>query len=151
MKKILVVLVILAAVPFSLLLYRNWRVQNSYFQKVFLSGTFPSPLPDGFHIGSIQALDTSWKGKIFEATNSSGINVFGERKIYPFKTYKGKGLQDKNLDVLKIDYNVEGNPFWLKFILDEIVQNAPGKYTGKVHLNLIPGLPFSLSYFRLEN
>ncbi len=119
-------------------------------KKDFPKGTFPSPLPDGFYKGTVQNLNTNWKGKIFDATNSSGINIFGDKKVYLFKTYKGKGLQDKNLDVLKIDYNLKENPFWLRFILDEIVQIAPGKYLGKVLLNLIPGLPFSLGYFWLE-
>lgn len=118
--------------------------------KNFLKGTFPSPLPNGFYKGKVQNLNTKWKGKIFDASSSTGINLFGDKKVYPFKTYKGKGLQDKNLDVLKIDYNISENPFWIRFILDEIVQIAPGKYLGKVLLRLIPNFPFSLGYFKLE-
>ncbi len=119
-------------------------------KKNFLKGTYPSPLPNGFYKGTVQNLNTNWKGKIFDASSSAGVNLFGDKKVYPFKTYKGKGLQDKNLDVLKIDYNIPKNPFWLRFILDEIVQIDTDKYLGKVHLRLIPGLPFSLGYFRLE-
>ena len=151
MKKILLVVSVVLLALFSLILYRNWRVQNSPYQEFFLTGTFPYPLPDGFHNGSIQALETPWKGKIFEASSSSGINVFeGDKKNYSFKIYKGKGLKDKNLDVLKIDYNLAENPFWVRFILDELVQNAPGKYTGKVHLLINPNFSLSLGFFRLE-
>lgn len=150
-KKILLIIGILILSLFSLLLFINYRVQHSLYQKVFLSGIFPSPLPEGFYKGSVQALNTSWKGKVFDASHSAGINLFGDKKVYPFKTYKGKGLQDTNLDVLKINYNIPENPFWIRLILDEIVEIEPGKYLGKVHLNLIPHLPLSLGYFKLEN
>jgi len=142
-------LIILTILPILLLFYKSWRVQHSSLQKVFLSGTFPSPLPDGFYKG-FENININWKGKEFDASASSGINLFGDKKVYPFKTYKGKGLQDKNLDVLKIDYNITKNPFWVRVILDEIVQTDKDKYLGKVHLKLIPNFPLSLGYFNLE-
>ncbi|TSC66197.1 MAG: hypothetical protein CEO21_242, partial [Microgenomates group bacterium Gr01-1014_80] len=83
-----------------------------------------------------------------------GINIFkdtdGNQERYPFKTYTGKGLQD-NKEVLKIDYSANKDPWWLRFILDEIVETAPGKYLGKVHIQVLPGTGFSLGYFKLEN
>ncbi len=119
-------------------------------QKVFLSGKIPNPLPDGFYKGSLRKLKTSWQGKKFDAKNSTGINLISGKELYPFKTYIAKGLADKNLDVLKIDYDIPGNPFWLRFILDEIVETSPNHCLGKVHIKLIPGLPITLGFFQLE-
>lgn len=151
MKKVLIILFVLFIFPFAVLFYRSQRVENSIIQKNnFSTGIFPSPLPDGSYIGFIQALETSWKGKIFDASNSSGINLIGEKKVYPFKTYKTKGLTNSSLDVLRLDYNLPQNPFWLRFITDEIVQHTLSKLTGKVYLNLIPGYPLSLGFFKLE-
>lgn len=162
MKKVLVVLLVIFIIPWLLLFYRNYTVENSSFQKtIFLTGTFPSPLPEGSYNGHVPFLETPWKGKIFDASSSSGINLVKEKEILPFKTYKGKGLKDKqslrspngelkNLDVLKIDYNIPQNPFWARLLLDELVQNAPDRYLGKAYLKLIPGFPLSLGFFKLE-
>ena len=144
--KLLALLIIL---PLLLGLLRTWQVQNSSYQKLFLSGKIPDPLPNNLYKGSVN-FKTTWQGKKFDATNSAGINIIDNNEKYPFKTYTGKGLQDKNLDVFKIDYNIKENPLWLRFILDEIVEIEKNKFLGKVHINLIPGLPFSLGYFRLE-
>ncbi len=119
-------------------------------QKLFLSGKVPDPNPNGFYKGSLDGPKTFWQGKKFDAASSTGINLIGSKEVYPFKTYVAKGLKDKNLDVLKIDYNIPENPFWIRLILDEIVQISPNNYLGKVHLKIIPGLPFTLGYFRLE-
>ncbi len=133
----------------SLGLFRTWNIQQGSNQKLFSEGKIPNPLPNGFYKGAV-SFKTSWEGKKFKAGSSSGINIIDKEEKYPFKTYSGKGLTDKNLEVLKIDYNIPQNPFWLRLILDEIVEVDKGKYLGKVHLKLIPGLPFSLGYFRLE-
>ncbi len=143
MRKLSVVLIVIFIIPWLILFYRNYSVENSSYQKViFLTGTFPSPLPSGFYKGSIPFLDTPWAGKKFDASSSSGINIVKGKEALPFKTYKGKGLKDKNLDVLKIDYK--------GIFLDELVQNAHNRYTGKAYLKLIPGFPLSLGFFRLE-
>ena len=145
----LTIVVILILSPIFFGLYKTWQTQNSPNQKLFLSGKISNPKPDGPYKGSVN-FKTSWQGKKFDASSSSGINLIDGKESYPFKTYTGKGLQDKNLDVFKIDYNIVQNPFWLRFILDEIVEVSPDKFLGKVHLKLIPALPFSVGYFRLE-
>lgn len=143
---ILLILVILLATGFV----RTWQVQYDKRNAVFLQGTFPDPLPDGLYAGDI-GKKVSWQGKKFNSATSEGINVFeGGKEQYPFATYKGSGLFEKNLEVLKIDYNIPSNPFWLKLILDEIVQVSPNQYLGKMSLQIIPGFPFSLGYFRLQ-
>lgn len=119
-------------------------------QKLFISGKVPSPKPNGFYKGYLVGPKTFWQGKKFDSVSSTGINLIRGKEVYPFKTYVGKGLKDKDLDVLKIDYNIPRNPFWVRFILDEIVQIGVNKYLGKVHLKIIPGFPLTLGYFRLE-
>ncbi len=110
-------------------------------------------MPDGVYQGDIGRA-TSWVGKKFDAQTSSGINVFNENgakvEKYPFITSTNKGVVDKNLDVIKIDYNVPENPFWLRLIADEIVEIAPNEYSGKMFVKVIPGFPFALLYFRLK-
>jgi len=131
---------------------RTIGVQTAPGQKVFLAGKIPSKQPDGIYHGSVN-LNTKWIGKKFQSNNSSGINNFKEHgktvERYPFKTYIGKGIQDKQKDVLKIDYNIAGNPLWLRFILDEVVETAPNTFLGKVHLRILPGIAFTAGYFTL--
>lgn len=146
------IIVILLTIVFGM--YRTWKTQNSENQKLFLQGKIPSSTLSGFYKGSVKGLTTTWQGKEFNATASSGINIFKEngkeKKSYPFKTYVGKGLQDKNREVFKIDYNISQNPLWLRFILDEIVEIKPNTYLGKLHIRLFPGVSFSLGYFSLD-
>ncbi len=134
---------------------RTWHTERSLNQQVFLRGTVPNPLPDGLYRGTVPGYTVSWLGKKFNAANSKGSNIFndgngvrGER--YPFITSVGRGLHDNNLNVLKIDYDTPGNPLWLRFLVDEIVEIAPDKYLGKLHARIIPGYPFALGYFELE-
>ncbi len=140
---------------FIFAIFWTWRVQKDQRNMLFMSGTVPAPAPDGLHQGIFLGHHTSWRGKKFDAANLRGINLFDDKKggqveKYPFKTYIAKGLQEKTKDVMKIDYDVPENPFWLSFIQDEIVQIAPGSYLGKMHVKLIPGLPFTLLYFELK-
>lgn len=123
-------------------------------QDLFLASTTPAPLPDGFYVGDAGELSGPWLGKRFDRANSRGINLFSqrgqEREAYPFRTSIGKGLRDGHMDVLQIDYDIDGNPFWLRPALDEMVQVQPGLLLGKLHYRLIPGYPFTITFFRLE-
>jgi len=145
-----------------LLWLRTWQMKKEPNQPAFLSGRVPNPKPDGFYQGNA-GFKTSWSGKKFDAQNATGINVFLQQKNplfakslsltkekYKFKTYVAKGLFDEHLLVLKLDYNTKGNPFWIRPILDEIVELTPGHYLGKMHIRLIPGFPFSVLYFELK-
>jgi len=157
MNWVLLILGILVGLLVLLILFgvvRSWQVQGSSNQKLFLQGKVPSVLPDGFYRGSVGSISVPWQGKKFDRAKSVGINVFVEKgkkkEEFPFKTYVGAGVQDKHLQVLKIDYSENTSPWWLKYILDEVVEVAPGKYLGKVHITIIPGLPFTMGFFRLE-
>lgn len=123
-------------------------------QKQFLGGTLPNPLPDGPYQGSVPSYTVSWQGKKFDAANHSGINLFKAEngklnEKYSFKTYTGTGLKDKTVSVFKIDYDIPGNPFWLRWILDEIVEVAPGVYLGKMIVRLF-GISFVPTFFTLK-
>ncbi len=147
-----------------LALFRTWQMTKEPNGKVFLRSKLPNPKPEGFYRGSTgfsargrSALGgkTSWLGKKFDSNNETGVNIMKDKKSrqfekYPFKTYVGSGLFDKSLFVLKIDYNVKGNPFWMRCILDEIVEIKPNEYLGKMHIRIIPGFPFSFLYFNLK-
>jgi hypothetical protein len=148
----LVVIVVVGGLAYGY--YRTLLSEGSPKQDSFVKGIFPSPLPVGLLRGTVDGLQVSWKGKKLNDANRTGINVFagenGEEERYPFKTYQAKGLRDPEIDVLRIDYDLPGNPFWLRRITDEIVQFEKGKYLGKVHIRILPGYPFTMGYFRLE-
>ncbi len=148
----LVVIVVAGGLAYGY--YRTLLSEGSPKQDAFVKGTFPSPLPVGLLKGSVDGLQVSWKGKKLNADDQTGINIFvgknGEEERYPFKTDQAKGLRDPKVDVLRIDYDLPGNPFWLRRITDEIVQVEKGKYLGKVHIRILPGYPFTMGYFQLE-
>lgn len=134
---------------------RTIMVGKSDDQDLFSSGTMPTPLPDGLYVGHAEPFQGGWKGKVFDRAKNSGMNLFPtrggeEKKIYPFRTWQGKGLRDTEKEVLKIDYDLDENPFWLRPALDEVVQVQPGVLLGKLHYRVIPGYPFTITFFRLE-
>ncbi len=151
LKTILVLLIIMVVIGF----WRTWSIQHSDRAKMFVGGSVPNPNLDGFYDGTVSGMQYAWLGKKFDAVNSKGVNVFDDgfnsrNERYPFITSTGRGLLDKSTDVLKIDYNIKGNPFWLRLFLDEIVQVKPNEYLGKMELRLIPGYSFALLYFELK-
>lgn len=129
---------------------RNWMVQNGESARVFRSGVVPEKLA-GFYQGKVN-FSTNWQGKDFDATASSGMNIFLEngvnQKHFPFKTYTGRGLQDPN-QVLKIDYDLPENPWWVRLIVDEVIETSPGQLLGKIHFKLPIG-SWAIGYFRLN-
>lgn len=133
--------------------WRSYTLSQSADQKIFLAGTYPDPALDGFMKGSVKGWSGSWKGKTFMSASSGGINMFEDNgkeiSKYPFHTYKAQGIKDSVI-VLKIDYATKENPWWLRPILDELVQVEPGKYLGKMQARIIPGFPFTVTFFPLE-
>ncbi len=134
--------------------FRTWSMKQEPNYKEFLQGKLPNPKPDGFYHGDT-GFNTSWIGKKFDAPGAKGVNIFKNKKgqeveKYSFVTSVGKGLFSDAMFVLKIDYNVKGNPFWIRCILDEIVQVHPNEYLGNMQLRIIPGFPFSILYFQLK-
>ncbi len=142
---------VIIAILYCLLLgfYFTWVAEHSANQDLFVKGALPNPSLDGDYKGSANFNTGPWRGKTFDQKTATGANLFRYTTRFPFKTYAGKGIRDKELDVLKLDYNLPQNPFWLRIVIDEIVQVAPEKYLGKAHILLIPEHPFTVTYFTL--
>ena len=143
--KLIIALVILVLIASFL---RTWQEDNSENGKAFAASMAPSPAPDGFYKGTVNSpFKVTWTGKKFNAASSTGINIFDENgtstEKYPFKT-------SVSVTILNIDYDVPENPFWIRPILDKLVETAPGEYLGKLTMRIIPGYPFTLGFFRLE-
>jgi hypothetical protein len=147
------------AVPFAgITIYgivRTQKVEADPRQKTFAAAAVPDAGIEGLYRGSLQGRQVSWKGKKFKAGDKTGINIFLTREgrteeRYPFRTRLGRGVKDKKLEVLKIDYDLAGNPWWLRRVLDEVVEVAPGELLGKVHLRWVLGMTFTMGYFKLE-
>lgn len=122
----------------------NVRSDRTQEAKAFLGGSLPSPELDGTFGGNkFTGLGEDWLGKHFFAATDSGINNFKSKtnsqnteQRFTFTTRPAPGLRNKHQQVLQLDYNVTGNPWWLRHIRDEIVQTAPGQYTGKIHVKV---------------
>lgn len=151
-------------------------VGMSDYQKQFLSGNAPQTAPNGFYNGTAHVLfdkPVPWLGKSFVAAESKGFNIFtpqgasllkimtplyklfsvnadGNTDAYYFKTRTEPGLKDKNVNVIKLDYDAPENPLLIRIILDEIVEIAPEQYLGKIHLKVLPGFYSTIGYFGLK-
>ncbi len=125
---------------------------SSSNQKIFSSGKVPKELPNGFYKGHVERIKVSWQGKKFDAKSGTGVNIFknGDQLIekYPFKIYKAEGLKDRMI-VLRIDYNLPQNPFWVRLVVDEVVETSPDNFLGKINLKLT-GFSLTLGYFTLK-
>jgi len=156
MKIIISVIILIVVVVLVLVVgwWRTYKTQHSSNETLFRAGTVPSHLPDGFYKGNVTGYHGAWQGKKFDAVHQSGINVFldnnQQAQRYRFVTYQGQGLRDSKTTVIKIDYSKAPNPWYAKLVLDEVVQTAPNRYLGKIHLRLLPGVSFAIGYFTLE-
>jgi hypothetical protein len=115
-----------------------------------------------------------WLGKQFDARRAAGTNLFarsslplaalfnptyrafvndGQRayRAFRFRTSLGHGLMDRDLEVLKIDYNLPENPAaTVRRVLDELVQLDDRVYLGKAHLLWWWGSWQTVAYFALH-
>ncbi len=159
---------------------------------IFRCGRAPQPAPDGRHRGELVALDVApgltgllggltdrwlpWQGKVFDAANDRGDNIFTRdayapaRVLWPFHrryrddgpaTYRafdfqtsvGPSRQDAGLEVLRLDYNLPANPrlfVTIRRVLDELVQVADGYYLGKAYVHWYWGAWAMVAYFALR-
>ncbi|MBI2798585.1 hypothetical protein HYX70_04865 [Candidatus Saccharibacteria bacterium] len=144
-------LLVLLFVAFLLVrAYYGWRTSQMPEHSQFASGTAPTELPNGSYKGTATVSQGSWQGKKFDSATAAGINVFAEGDKYEFKMSSAKGLTDPDKQVLKIDYNLPSNPWWLRLVVDEVVQTGPNELLGKIQINAIPSLPFTVGYFKLQ-
>lgn len=149
--RIVVVLVVLILIVGF---YRTWRTNSSPDQKIFTDSEPLNPAPSGYYSLSIGDYSGFWKAKIFVSSRDEGVNVlhrYGkDEERYPFRTYLSKGIHEPELEVLKVDYNMPGNSFWLKPFLEEIVKTGEGEYLGKMSYQFLPGFPFALGFYHLR-
>ena len=145
------------ALPAAVILYFTRRTASDSRQAVFAAGGIPDPLPHGLYRGSVpgyEGLAAAWYGKRFEAAACAGVNLLRAndqlRETAPFRTYQDRSLHDSGREVLRVDYNLTENPFWLRICADELVQLEPGHLLGKAFVRLIPGHPFAMLFFELQ-
>ncbi|HLF25269.1 MAG TPA: hypothetical protein VJG32_02940 [Anaerolineae bacterium] len=114
-----------------------------------------------------------WRGKTFDAARASGDNIFTRDSLFaahlyfplyrgylddgpqtycafPFRTTIAPGRADPDRQVLKIDYNLPGNPRpTVQRVLDELVQVDEQLYLGKAHFKWWWGRWQLVAYFTL--
>ena len=140
---------------------------------ILLTPVLPAPAEAGLR--AFLSAWMPWQGKRFDAGAASGDNLLapgfrlpakllwpslrlepagpGRLAGFPFRTSAGPGELDPDREVLKLDYDVAGNPRLLvRSVLDELVQVAPGVHLGKM-LVRPPGrrTPRVTGYFALES
>ena len=130
--------------------YYGWQTSRMSEYGEFAEDMLPSPAPEGQYSGTATVSSGSWQGKKFDSAASTGVNRFTEGDRYVFTTSTAKSLTDSSQQVLRIDYNQSSNPWWLRLVTDEVVQTAPNQLLGKIQINAIPSLPFTVGYFRLS-
>lgn len=147
MKIFFALLFAVLSLSFFMLVYRQYRNETGELQALFASGK-AEPFPDGFYAGSSPSFSVgAWKGKRFDGEMKTGINVVGDDERFPFRMLVARGARDTEMDVIKIDYNLSENPWYLRFFaFDEMVRLEDGRYLGKIQLRMF-GKPFTVGYF----
>ena len=114
-----------------------------------------------------------WRGKFFDASGACGDNIFtqdsltlahlywplyhayrvdgaGTYRAFTFHTRIAPGKDDSDRQVLKLDYDLAGNPrLSIRRVLDELVQIDTEFYLGKAHLKWLWGKWQMVAYFSL--
>ena len=115
-----------------------------------------------------------WIGKTFDPYQQKGDNIL-DRHAHPwfalflpfyrgkrpdsattfralkFRTYAAPALKEKDVTVLKIDYDLPGNPsFSIRRVLDELVELADGFYLGRAYFHWWWGPWQRVAYFSLR-
>ena len=154
----------------------SFFVNRGRYHRQFVAGCVPQSAPDGFYQGAAHIFfdkQTPWLGKSFVAADNFGFNIFmpkgaallkilapfykkfrqnenGDTDAFYFQTRTEAGIKDKNVEVIKLDYDAPENPFFVRIILDEIVEIAPDEILGKIHLKVFPRFFSTIGYFGLK-
>ena len=143
-----------------------------------LDGPYHGELVATQHLQGLTQLITSffmpWKGKYLMSADGKGDNIFGKKsrllfrlgfpfyrgitdydeesfRAFLFTTSIGKGREDTDIDVFKINYDSPDNPaLTIRPILDEVVQVDDGLYLGKIHFKWWWGKWQMVGYFALR-
>ncbi|HEX5964289.1 MAG TPA: hypothetical protein VFY51_00100 [Pyrinomonadaceae bacterium] len=95
-----------------------------------------------------------WEGKSFEGGQETGtginrVNFFGKRRWFPFKTRFAASFLDGK-PTFQLDYSGPANPPFIRSIVDEIREIAPGLYLGPAALNF-RGRPRPVLFFAVSH
>lgn len=95
-----------------------------------------------------------WDGKSFEGTTEQGtginrVDFFGRRNWFPFKTRFGASFLDGK-PTFVLDYSGPANPPFIRSIVDEVREVAPGLYLGPAAL-LVKGKPRPVLFFAVSH
>src|SRR6185503_445263 len=96
-----------------------------------------------------------WEGKSFKARNENegeGINrvtLFGKRRWFPFKTRFEPSFLDGKPS-FRLDYSGPANPPFIRSIVDEVREIAPGLYLGPAAL-IFRGKPRKVLFFAVSH
>src|SRR3989338_4732003 len=128
LKIILALLLLTIILALGYGFYRTWKTGWSEDYDRFQQGTVPVNLPEGLWKGTALGLgEVSWKGKKF-FKSGTGINLVGEGEKFPFRFSKEMSIKDGKKEVIRLDYNQPENPFWLRFIVDEMVSTGENQF-----------------------
>jgi len=100
-----------------------------------------------------------WQGKTFDAATSTGDDFFffftdsatteklhwpayrvhsddpaGTVRVFPFRSFVAKGVEDPELDVLQLNYAQATNPLPVRRMVQEVVELPGGYMLGKAHM-----------------
>ena len=95
-----------------------------------------------------------WEGKSFKSQSNEtgeGINrvkFFGKRRWFPFKTRFGNSFLDGKRTFI-LDYSGPANPPFIRSIVDEVREAAPGLYFGPAALQ-VSGKPKKVLFFAVQ-
>ena len=94
-----------------------------------------------------------WRGKSFSplgAERGEGINrIFTDGiRLFRFETFVGRSRAG-SFDAVQLDYDLPGNPFFIRAIKDEIRELRPGLWLGQAYAQL-RGEPHLVLYFGLS-
>ena len=111
-----------------------------------------------------------WHGKEFYKDKQEGDNIlplyllpfislrYGNKVIlkkdgqtihaFPFKTTVKKGLKD-DIQVMQLDYDLQGNPPTVRNVIDELVCIGKNSYLGKAHIKNANGFR-TVAFFSLK-
>lgn len=151
--------IILVLLAFSILatiftaFYRTATVDTHPRQTTFKEAIAPDPEPDGYYALTMPIPTLIWQGVIFNSADNSGIDHFKhfwEVDLFSFATQVTSSIENKEHQVLTIDYNVSGNPFFVRPFYAEVVALKPDHFLGKLYLRLIPGFPIFVDFFDLN-
>lgn len=95
-----------------------------------------------------------WEGKSFQGEQENGtginrVNFFGKRRWFPFKTRFAASFLDGK-PTFQLDYSGPANPSFIRSIVDEIREIAPGLYLGPAALNF-RGRPRKVLFFAVSH